>query len=78
MTELEIKVISKDNKIEKELKYKNGRVKKLIYEKCRSFIICKDLQLKEAPAISVYPSMKSLVERFKKLNNMEKNKLRGN
>ena len=61
---MEIKIIYKEGKLEKEILYKNGRIKQFLYYKCRELIICKDLTLKGSPAVSVYPSMKSLVDKF--------------
>lgn len=64
---MEIKIIYKEEKIEKEILYKNGRIKRFLYYKCRELIICRDLTLKGFPAVSTYPSMKSLLDKFKKL-----------
>ena len=62
---MEIKKIYKEEKLEKEILYKNGRVKRFLYYIWRELIICRDLTLKDSPAVSIYPSMKSLVDKFK-------------
>ena len=65
MNRLEIKIIYKENELEKEIIYKNGRKERFLYYRCKDLIICKDLTLKGSPAVSVYPSMKSLVDKLK-------------
>ena len=62
---MEIKITHKEETLEKEILYKNGRIKRFLYYKCRELIICRDLTLKDTPAVSMYPSMKSLVDKFK-------------
>ena len=69
MNRLEIKTIYKEEKLEKEILYKNGRIKRFLYSICRELIICRDLTVINSPAVSVYPSMKSLVDKFKILKN---------
>lgn len=62
---MEIKTIYKEEKLEKEILYKNGRIKRFLYYICKDLIICRDLTVRNSPAVSVYPSMKSLVDKFK-------------
>ena len=62
---MRIKVIFKDNNPEKEIILRNGRIKRFLYYRCKDLIICRNLSLKGNPAVSVYPSMKSLVDKFK-------------
>jgi len=64
---LEIKTINKEEKFQKEILYKNGRIKHFLYYKCREIIICRDLTVKDSPTVSMYPPMSFLVNKFKKL-----------
>lgn len=69
---MEIKAICKENELEKEIIYKNGRNERFFYYRCKDLIICKDLTLKGSPAVSVYPSMKNLVDKLKIFKKKEK------
>ena len=62
---MEIRAICHNGKIEKRIHFKNGKIKELLYERCKDLIICRDTLRKGNPAISVYPSSKTLVGRFK-------------
>ena len=67
LNELEFRTICHNGKIEKRIHFINGRIKQLLYCRCKELIVCRNTLLERNPVISVYPSPKTLIGKFKSM-----------